>query len=378
MRGNRGITGASLLAAAALLGALIAAAVAGVLSTPTYVSTVSMQVIPLSGSGDPDRILATHVAVIESATLHQDVRTRLATDADFSVQASQRRLSNVLDIEARSGDPATAEQAAEAAADAYVARVPQAQPAQAAVSSLDPASAAIPGGDPQLDGALAAVGGGMAGAAIVLTWLVVAPRVRPRSLDDAIGEVLIELPYPGRRPSRRDEALIADVRSLLTRLVREPGGSDPVALAVTALPGAGQRAVRWVTEILGGVPVDSRAVIGSSGDPGGGSPLNDVTDGENAAGIVVVSDDRVVLGVPDGQRWISVIVARAWIDSERTLRKEVLSRRTVSDVVVILLGAPRPAVVAPLLDRSTRQHRAGRHALRIVDGATGTGDASSR
>lgn len=329
MRGNRGIAGHTVVLVFFLLGAAIAGTVTAVLveRDTAFSSSSTLQVTPASGTGDPDRVIATQMGVLESATIERQVRTTLGAGPSFELTASQLRLANLIEVTAVSPDPYVAQVAAAAAVAEYRAR---AAASVLDVAVLDPPSRAARIGDPVLNTALAALGGGLLGVAVVLLFFTLTPRVRPSRLHNDLGVLVLELPHPRRRPSRRDAPMAEELRRVREQFL---GGVEPAAVELVALPGVATWAfgrVRDVTQATGRLRLASGP---------GDQAVDTGAQGQSAPGVDVV-----------------VVLARAWVDAERSLRKEVTSLRAFSEVVVVVLGSPRVGIVPPTDDRSVSRH----------------------
>jgi len=282
-----------------------------------YTSTATLVVAPLSGTGDPDRVVATQLAVLQSRALRSSVSSTLGPDTRFALQATQQRLSNVVVLAATSPDPQTATAAVAAATGAYLAR--NQSPRVADVSVLDPASAPTPSDSASRDAVLAALAAGTLASALLLGYVTARPRVRRAYTDPPENALLIELPEPTGEVA--DEAASAALARLSQHLSPQPSAS----IRVSALPGVGESATQWVTRALQkhSEPEDARQEV------------------ERAQGATTVPDSTD----PGGE--LAVVVARAWVDEERALRRLIAARRAFAEVLVVVLGTKEPALVPP-------------------------------
>jgi hypothetical protein len=366
MRSNRGVSRVSLCLVAALLGALVAGIVTSLLNSPSYASTGTIQAVPVAGTGDPDRVIATQVAVVQSRTVREEVAAAVGLEETFDLTAAQLRLSNIVTIQATSHDPEVAQQAATAAVQAYTARAGAAEPLQVAVTPLDPPGVAALVGQPRRDVTLAAAGGAVAGISIVLFALTVWPRVRASYIGDVFDAVVLELPHPRRDRSPKNAELESELRRMIDHLAIVASERDAdVALSLVPLPGISRSATAWVRRTVAenGGPPAIKSEPGYLGGAENSPPRGTEAVAPRAAAMLVEE-----IGVPQalaGLGSVSVILARAWVSGERALRKEILSRRAVSEVVVIVMGASRPAIIIPSSDRVASLHASGNGSRRF-------------
>lgn len=312
----------------------------------SFVATTTFQVFPLPGTGDPDRVIATQIDVLESRTLHDQVAQNLRAPAAFSVVAAQRRLSNVVAVTATSPRQDTATRAASAIAETYPRQAGAAVPALAQLTVLDPPLEAAPVGGARRDAVLV----GLGGAALALAALVLLSSLRPRlrrSYDVApVEAVVLELPEPGRAGSRRRAAAAVELRRFTDHVIALSGARERPVLRVSALAGIDDATLGWVTEVLGETSAAVPEPVALHRRRGSGESSHRVP--AVRAGTEVALADAMMPERLDDERPLTVLVARAGVDPEIALCKEVRSRAVFSEVVVVLLGAPRPALVMPL------------------------------
>ena len=330
----------------------------------TWSATTTFQVVPLPGTGDPDRVIATQIDVLESRTLHDRVAAQLGGPARFGFGAAQPRLSNVVEVTTTSAQQATATQAAARLTETYLAQVNASVPLTVTLTVLDPPLRATPTGDTRRDTVLVGLGGAALGAAVLVLFCSLRPRVK-RSYEVApVEAVVLELSGPGRAGSRRRADAAVEVRRFADHVIAVRGARRP-HLWVSALAGVDDATLGWVTEVLS----ETSAAASEPSEP---QRLRDGEDGRALGAPAVRTGSEVTLadGVlpvsPAENRPLSVLVARAGVDAETDLRKEVGSRAVFSEVVVVLLGAARTALVVP-----SPAHGDGRE-RRIDDGGPRT------
>lgn len=326
----------------------------------TFAATATFQVFPLPNTGDPDRVIATQVDVLQSRTLHDQVAESLTSPASFSVAASQRRLSSVLQVVVTSSRQATATDAAATITDTYPREADTAVPPVVRLTVLDPPLTASLVGDQRRDSVLVALGGAALAVAVLVLLSSLRPRLR-RSYDVApVGAVVLELPHPGRAGSRRRELVAAELRRFTDHVLALSGGERP-ALRVSALEGVDTATLAWVSDVLRDTSADVPDPVAQHrrrGEDGDRYSLPAVRVGTE----VTLADGMMPARLGD-ERPLSVLVARAGVGTESDLRKEVGSRAAFSEVVVVLLGASRPALVMPASAPSQQGRRVddGRH-----------------
>lgn len=280
---------------------------------PSWAAATTFDVLPLPGTGDPDRVIATQIEVLESRTQHEAVARGLVAPAPFTIEAEQRRLSNVVTVTVTSPQRATATRAAAAIRATYPPQPDAVVPPTVRITQLDPPLAATRTDDVRRDAVLVGLGGAVLAVAALVLLSSLRPRVK-RSYDVApVAAVVLELPDPGRQRSPRREASAAELRRLADHVIGLDGADGRPRLSVSALAGVDDATLDWVTEVLDGTS-------GTVPEP----PASDV------------------------ERPWSVLVAQAGVDAEAALRKEVGSRAVFSEVMVVVLGSRRPALVVPV------------------------------
>lgn len=282
-----------------------------------YSSSATLAVSPVGGTGDPDRVVATQVAVLESRSMHDAVAAALGPSVEFSLTASQVRLSNVVVLEAISSQPQGAADAAAAATSAFLDR--QQSPRLADLAVIDTASAATASGSPLRNALLAGVAAAVLASAALLALVTARPRVRRAYTEPPENALLIELPEPSG--TEADAAASA----ALARLSEHLAPQASAVFSVSALPGVGEGATQWVANAL-------REQAGRT------HRLHDVARADGASTVPDTTDPGAEL---------AIVVARAWVDEERELRRLIAARRAFADVLVVVLGARQPALVPP-------------------------------
>lgn len=279
---------------------------------PSWATTTTFNVSPLPGTGDPDRVIATQIEVLESRTQRDAVARALTAPAPFTIDAEQRRLSDVVEVTVTSPQRATATRAAAAIRATYPPRPDAVLPPTVRITQLDPPLAAARTDDVLRDAVLVGLGGAVLAVAALVLFSSLRPRVK-RSYDVApVAAVVLELPDPGRPGSPRRDACTAELRRLADHIIGVDGVDGHPRLSVSALARVDDATLDWVTDVLGGTSTDAA----EPPEPG------------------------------EGRGW-SVIVARAGVDAELVLGKEVRSSAVFSEVMVVLVGAPRPTLVVP-------------------------------
>ena len=350
------LVGRAFVAAALVTGLVSAGVVLAVESaTPRYRSQVTFLETPLSGTGEPDRVLATRAAVLESRSLRQQVAATLGVDPGaFTVEASPARLAFAMDVDVEAAEPALARSAATAVFDAYVATVVSDPAPTTTVAPLDPATAATPVRDPVIDTVAAFFAGAAAAAGALALLRALRPRVRARYGESPAPVPLLGVPAGLRRG--------ADVEALAQAL------DGPLAAIGSRLHPRAERLRLVVVPVArGGVQVaglaaaasDHRRIV-SEGVEGGASRGRQEGPPSRSAHTVSVrvTQDRSSLisaDRSDRDAVVAVVLARAGRDNEADLRRTVASVSPLAATVVVVVGShdngvvlPPPSAVVPL------------------------------